>query len=67
MLASEDRVGSGLEIVGSSPTLEHLLRQSTLVAATGSTLLILGNTGAGKELIARAIHTAQSATRFSLR
>jgi formate hydrogenlyase transcriptional activator len=44
------------EIVGSSPALRQALRQVDLVAATDSTVLIRGETGTGKELIARAIH-----------
>ena len=44
------------EIVGSSPSLRQALRQVDLVAATDSTVLIRGETGTGKELIARAIH-----------
>lgn len=44
------------EIVGSSPTLLKLLRKVDQVAPTDSTVLIYGETGTGKELIARAIH-----------
>jgi formate hydrogenlyase transcriptional activator len=44
------------EIVGSSPALRSVLTQVEKVAATDSTVLILGETGTGKELIARAIH-----------
>src|ERR1700752_4697848 len=44
------------EIVGSSPALRRVLTQVEKVAATDSTVLILGETGTGKELIARAIH-----------
>jgi formate hydrogenlyase transcriptional activator len=44
------------EIVGNSPALISVLRSVDQVAATGSTVLILGETGTGKELIARAIH-----------
>src|SRR6201997_1042277 len=44
------------EIVGSSPLLRRVLTQVEKVAATDSTVLILGETGTGKELIARAIH-----------
>jgi formate hydrogenlyase transcriptional activator len=45
------------EIVGSSKTLRRLLSQVAKVAPTDSTVLILGETGTGKELIARAIHS----------
>ncbi|HEX6615005.1 MAG TPA: sigma 54-interacting transcriptional regulator [Gemmatimonadales bacterium] len=44
------------EIVGGSPVLLAVLRQLEQVAHTDSTVLILGETGTGKELIARAIH-----------
>ena len=44
------------EIVGESPALQHVLQQVETVARTDSTVMILGETGTGKELIARAIH-----------
>jgi formate hydrogenlyase transcriptional activator len=44
------------EIVGSSPPLIELLRKVEQIARIDSTVLILGETGTGKELIARAIH-----------
>ena len=44
------------EIVGSSQSLRKVLKAVDKVAATDSTVLILGETGTGKELIARAIH-----------
>jgi len=44
------------EIVGNSPALISVLRSVDQVASTDSTVLILGETGTGKELIARAIH-----------
>ena len=47
-------------IVGSSPALRAVLWQVTKVAPTDSTVLITGETGTGKELIARAIHAASS-------
>jgi len=45
------------EIVGRSAALRSLLRQVETVAPTGSTVLIYGETGTGKELIARALHS----------
>ena len=45
------------DIVGDGPTLRRALRQVETVASTDSTVLLLGETGSGKELIARAIHT----------
>ncbi len=44
------------EIVGESPALTQVLQQVEIVAPTDSTVLIQGETGTGKELIARAIH-----------
>ncbi|MBV8437626.1 MAG: sigma 54-interacting transcriptional regulator [Silvibacterium sp.] len=44
------------EIVGSSPQLQDVLTSVVKVSATDSTILILGETGTGKELIARATH-----------
>ncbi len=44
------------EIVGSSPALRATLRRIEQVAPTDATVLILGETGTGKELVARAIH-----------
>jgi formate hydrogenlyase transcriptional activator len=44
------------EIVGKSKTLKAVLSSIETVAATGSTVLVQGETGTGKELIARAIH-----------
>src|SRR5207244_5064724 len=44
------------EIVGNSPALLAVLRKVEQVAPTDSTVLIYGETGTGKELIARAIH-----------
>jgi predicted ATPase/transcriptional regulator with GAF, ATPase, and Fis domain len=48
------------EIVGGSPALLNVLQQVELVAPTDATTLILGETGTGKELIARAIHDRSS-------
>jgi formate hydrogenlyase transcriptional activator len=44
------------EIVGDSPALKRALAQVELVAPAGTAVLITGDTGTGKELIARAIH-----------
>jgi len=51
-----DRVSMFEEIVGSSAPLRRLLALVTKVAATDSTVLVTGETGTGKELIARANH-----------
>jgi formate hydrogenlyase transcriptional activator len=46
------------QIVGNSPALESVLKQVQLVGPTDSTVLILGETGTGKELIASGVHSA---------
>jgi PAS domain S-box-containing protein len=52
------------EIVGESPALQMVLARVTKVAPTDSTVLVTGETGTGKELIARAIHNrSQRAAR----
>ena len=48
------------QIIGSSPALEWVLEQVERVAPTDSTVLVQGETGTGKELIARAIHNLSS-------
>lgn len=47
-------------IVGTSACLQHVLRQVEVVATTDAGVLILGETGTGKELIARAIHNVSA-------
>jgi len=48
------------QVIGSSPALEAALEQVERVAPTDSTVLIQGETGTGKELIAHAIHNLSS-------
>lgn len=48
------------EIIGNSPALQHTLAQIEAVADTPSSVLILGESGVGKEMIARAIHNKSS-------
>jgi formate hydrogenlyase transcriptional activator len=48
------------DIVGRSPALQRVLEQVAIVAPTDSTVLLHGETGTGKELIARAIHNLSS-------
>jgi formate hydrogenlyase transcriptional activator len=56
-LEEEIRAERGFdEIVGDSPALQEVLRQVEVVAPTDSAVMITGETGTGKELIARAIH-----------
>jgi len=59
----EDEIRSELnfeEIVGKSEALRRVLKQVETVAPTDSTVLIYGETGTGKELIARALHNLSS-------
>jgi formate hydrogenlyase transcriptional activator len=51
------------QIIGNSPALESVLDEVQRVAPTDSTVLIQGETGTGKELIARAVH--DSSSRFA--
>ena len=51
-----DKASMFEEIVGTSPALQSVLSRVAKVAPTDSTVLITGETGTGKELIARAIH-----------
>lgn len=46
------------EIIGSGPQMEEVYRLMSLVADSSTTVLVLGETGTGKELIARALHNA---------
>ena len=48
------------EIIGNSSVLRRALQQLEVVASTNSTVLLLGETGTGKELLARAIHDRSS-------
>jgi PAS domain S-box-containing protein len=61
-----DKTSMFEEIVGASPALQAVLSRITKVAPTESTVLITGETGTGKELIARAIHkrSARAARAF---
>jgi PAS domain S-box-containing protein len=51
-----DKASMFEEIVGTSPALQTVLSRVSKVSATDSTVLITGETGTGKELVARAIH-----------
>ena len=48
------------EIIGESDAIKKVLRKIKQVARTNSTVLIMGETGTGKELVARAIHNLSS-------
>src|ERR1700740_2139150 len=57
-MASQSVDGASMfkEIVGTSPALQAVLSRISKVAPSDSTVLITGETGTGKELVARAIH-----------
>ena len=46
----------GAEIIGASPAFKEVVRQVDVVAPTDATVLLQGETGTGKELLARAVH-----------
>jgi PAS domain S-box-containing protein len=57
-LESEIQTELGFEeIIGQSPALREVLRKARVVATTDSTILLLGETGTGKELVARSVHS----------
>ena len=51
----QERLSSG-EIIGESPRLRTVMSQAAIVAPSGSTVLLLGETGTGKGCIAKRIH-----------
>src|SRR5690606_17659993 len=55
-----ESAGVQSEIVGFSAGLKTVMRQIEVVAETGATVLLLGETGTGKELFAQAIHELSS-------
>ncbi|WP_404301133.1 nitric oxide reductase transcriptional regulator NorR [Alicycliphilus denitrificans] len=55
-LAALERGGGEMEIVGESPALKRLLHELGIVAASELPVLLLGETGVGKELFARLLH-----------
>jgi formate hydrogenlyase transcriptional activator len=60
-LRTEIRAERGFdEILGNTPAIRDVLRHISTVAPTNSTVLIQGETGTGKELVARAIHNLSS-------
>jgi DNA-binding NtrC family response regulator len=56
-IAQGEMLPSFCAIVGKSPKIQEIFRMVRKVAPTSSTVLIVGETGTGKELVARAIHT----------
>jgi formate hydrogenlyase transcriptional activator len=55
-----DSVHNFGEMIGSSPALRQVLKQVEIAAPSDATVLVLGETGTGKELIARAVHRLSS-------
>ncbi len=51
-----DRIEGGSDLVGANQSMQRVRELITKVAPTNSTVLILGETGTGKELVARALH-----------
>jgi len=54
----KEQINNFSEIIGSGPAMADVYRLMSVVASTNSTVLVLGETGTGKELIARAIHNS---------
>lgn len=59
-LTQEALTKDGGELIGDSPTMQQLQQEITLVANTDMTTLIVGETGTGKELVARTLHQQSS-------
>ena len=55
-LAANERAFRFDNLVGAGPAMRHVMQRLERVVAVNSTVLILGETGTGKELIARTIH-----------
>ena len=55
-LMRDVQIGKDKQIIGSSPAMVRLRREIDLVASSDFTVLVLGETGVGKELVVRAIH-----------
>jgi two-component system, NtrC family, response regulator AtoC len=60
LLSERDEQFDHYGIIGRSRSMEEVIRRAELVAETKSTVLITGETGTGKELVARAIHDRSS-------
>ncbi len=53
-------IGGDIQIVGKSPAIQRVIDLIARVAPSRATVLVTGNTGTGKELVARAIHAASN-------
>jgi formate hydrogenlyase transcriptional activator len=56
LLSYDSKLAQEVEIIGKSPKLQNALTQSEMVASADCTVLIIGETGTGKELVAKMIH-----------
>jgi anaerobic nitric oxide reductase transcription regulator len=59
-LMQDIHVRQGSQILGSTSVMTHLRREIELVARSDFTVLVMGDTGVGKELVIRAIHTSSN-------
>jgi DNA-binding NtrC family response regulator len=66
LISERDEDFNHYGIVGRSREMQELIRQTELVAESKSTVLILGETGTGKELLARAIHDRSAQRQMPL-
>jgi DNA-binding NtrC family response regulator len=60
-----DEIDQGVEMIGMSPQMIEVYKMIARVAPTGATVLIEGESGSGKELVARAIHANSERAAFS--
>ncbi len=58
--------GGHVELIGTSPVMQRLREEIAVVAQSPLTVLVLGETGVGKELVARQVHTLSSRARKPL-
>lgn len=59
-LMRDIQMRQSMPVIGTSPVMVHLRKEIDLVAPSDFTVLVLGETGVGKELVARAIHEAST-------
>jgi len=65
-LMRDIQIRQGNQIIGDSRLIEHLRREIALVARSDFTVLVLGETGVGKELVVRAIHAGSKRSEMPL-
>ncbi|MEJ2166870.1 MAG: nitric oxide reductase transcriptional regulator NorR [Desulfobacterales bacterium] len=65
-LMRDIQIRQGTQIIGGSRIIAHLRREITLVAHSDFTVLVLGETGVGKELVVRAIHSGSGRSEMPL-